>query len=324
MICVVTDYVEPDLDWEARRYREENIEFRPYQLRGASTEAILDAVRDAHVVVVDQLRITAEILRGMRNCRLIIRHGDGTDNLDLATARELGIPCASKPGFWSREVAEQALMLILALRGRLPAQQDIARHPDFGAVFPWDLPRAFPAHRLEGSQAGVIGFGRIGRLAAAKLMALGVETMVYDTYVDDNEIRDAGAMPVSFEQLIETSEIITIHVPKTPETTGLFHQAVFRRMKPGVILVNTSRGGILDTQSLLEALEDGTVGAAGLDSTDPEPLPPEHPLLHRENVIVTPHLGWYSEEAMWAMRRSIVDDVIRFRDGLLPSSIVTT
>lgn len=322
MICVVTDHVEPDLDWEAARYKEAGIEFLSYQLRGASAEKVVEAVGDANVVVVDQLRLSAEILKQMTNCGLVIRHGDGTDNLDLVAAGQLGIPCASKPGFWSVEVAEQAIMLITALRGRLPEQQAVARNADLSAPFPWDLVRLFPAHRLEGCRGGVVGFGRIGRLVATKLAALGVQPVVYDPFLDEETIRSAGASPVAFDELIATSDIITIHTPKTTETSGLFTQSVFQQMKRGVTLVNTSRGGIVETDALIEALDDGTVRAAGLDSTDPEPLPPSHTLLHRENVIVTPHLGWYSEESMWAMRRSIVSDVIRFRNGELPSTIV--
>ncbi len=322
MNCIVTDYVEPSLEWEASEYASQGISFRALQLRAALETEIIKQVHDADVLVVDQTPISAPVIDAMLNCKLIIRHGDGYDNLDLGAATKNGIACANKPGFWSREVAEHALGLTLALSLRLTDQQRVAANPPTLADAAWDLNRAMPQHSISGWTCGVVGFGKIGSRITEYLHRLCSRVVVCDPYVSPDRIHAAGAEPVGLDELLRVSDLVTLHVPATEETIGLMDSNRIGAMKPGAMLVNTARGSIVGTEDLVDALRTGRLGGAALDVTNPEPLPPEHPLFSLPNVVVTPHLGWYSEEALWSMRKSIVEDVLRAANGELPSTIV--
>lgn len=320
-ICVTTDHVETDLDWEAQTYKEEGVDYRQYQLRKAAPDELIDIASEADVLVVDQARITADVIAGLERCRLIIRHGDGYDNLDLDAATEAGIICANQPGFWSREVAEHAFTLGISLALRIPVQQDIARHARTGKNAGWDLHRAMPFGGLSSLTVGIIGCGRTGSLTAGLFGSVAFHVLACDPYIDKEKIRLAGAEAADLSEVIEESDLISLHVPPTGETVKMFDRKMISRMKKGALLVNTARGSIIDTTAVLEALDSGRLGGVALDSTDPEPLPPDHPLFSMSNVIITPHMGWYSEDALTNLRRSIVHDVLAARDGKAPFSV---
>ena len=320
-ICVTTDYVEPDMEWEKRLYAEKGVDYRLHQLRKASADKLLEAASDAHVLVVDQARIDARVMKGLTNCRLIIRHGDGYDNLDLKAATEEGIVCANDPGFWSMEAAEQAFTLALALALKIPVQESVARSPT-GEGAGWDLKRIMPYSSLASRTVGILGFGKIGRQVCKLFAPITKRVLVCDTSATSEFIRGFGGEAASFEDMLTQSDILSLHTPANDRTIGLFDASVLGRMKKGAILVNTARGTIVDTDALAAALSSGALGGAGLDSTDPEPLPGDHPLFSMQNVIITPHMGWYSEDALKRMRESIVDDVLNCREGKRPESIV--
>lgn len=322
MKCVVTDYVEPDLTWETEQYRAAGIEFEAMQLRGASENDLKQVVGDAHVLVVDQAKITETVLEEAGKCVLVIRHGDGYDNVDIDAATRLGIAVANKPGFWTEEVAEQALTLLLAVWSKLTVQTAVAGAAAPGAQFPWDLKRVYPVRRFRGSTVGVVGFGRIGRQVAAKVQSLGATVVVSDPLLEPETIVEAGARPVAYEELLETADAVSFHVPGTEKTHRLLNEDALNRMKPHAVVVNTARGSVVETEALVQALRDGRIAGAALDVTDPEPLPADHPLFGLDNVVVTPHLGWYSDDSMWAMRTSIVGDVKQAAQGQLPDSVV--
>lgn len=322
MKCIVTDYVEQDLEWERGEYEKAGIDFTPLQMRRSAEEELSAAVRDAEILVVDQAKITRSVLEAASRCVLVIRHGDGYDNVDLNTATDLGIAVANEPGYWFEEVAEQTVMLLLAVWLKLPAQMAVAAHPKRGEGMAWDIHRLFPIRRFAGSTVGIVGFGKIGRAVAKRVTALGARVIVHDSFLESREIISAGYQPVSMEQLLSESDAITLHVPAGPEGKPVLGETELAMIKPGSIVVNTARGTVMDTDALTTALAAGRLGGAALDVTAPEPLPPGHPLLQREDVIITPHLGWYSDDAMWTMRRGIVKDVLAVRGGKLPDSVV--
>jgi len=318
-VCVTTDYVEPNLEWERREYETANIVYRTNQLRNAGAAELVAAARDADALVVDQARISREVMAGLSRCRLILRHGDGYDNLDIEAATEAGIVCANEPGFWSNEVAEQALALALSLALKLPIQQTVARE---GSIRGWSCERIMPCWTLGSRTVGIIGFGKTGALACKLFSPLVLRVLVNDPSAGENLIKKAGGTPAGFDETLRASDIVSIHIPATPNTIGLFNSALIGKMKRGAILVNVSRGNIVDTEALYKALLHGQLSGAGLDVTSPEPLLRDHPLFSVPNVIITPHMGWYSEEALWNMRRQIVADVRAMRDGKLPLSVV--
>lgn len=320
-ICAVTDHVETDLDWEAAEYEKAGVDFRHFQLRKAEVSDLVSAVRDADVLIVDQAGITAEVISGLENCKLIIRHGDGYDNLDLEAATEAGIICINQPGFWSREVAEQAFALGMSLGLKLPVQRSVAGNPRTGANAGWDLYRVMPYRSLASLTVGIVGCGKIGTIAARLFHGATSRVLACDPYIEKEKIEMALAEPATLDEVLREADIISIHTPATDETIGMFNSDTISRMKEGSILINTARGAIVDTDAVLEALDNGPLGGAALDSTVPEPLPGDHPLFSRENVIITPHMGWYSEDALWNMRKSIFNDATGARDGIVPGSV---
>jgi len=318
-VCVTTDFVESDLEWERGKYEAANIVYRTDQLKTAKAAQLVAAARDADVLVVDQAQISREVVAGLPKCRLILRHGDGYENLDIEAATEVGIVCANEPGFWSREVAEQTLALALSLALKLPVQQAVALK---GGIQGWNYEKVMPYWTLASRTVGIIGFGKIGSLACKLFSPLVSRVLVNDSSASETAIKKAGGMFAGRDELLETSDIVSIHIPATSDTVGLFNSALIGKMKRGAILINTSRGGIVDTEALCEALLRGQLSGAGLDVTKPEPLPKGHPLYSVPNVIITPHMGWYSEEALWKLRRQIVVDVCGTRDGKLPRSVI--
>lgn len=310
------------MDWEAEEYRRAGVDFRAFSLRDADENTVAESVADAHVLIVDQTRVTADLIARIPDLGLIIRHGDGYDNVDVAAATGAGVAVANKPGFWSLEAAEHAMVLTLAVASRLHVQQEVASRTGQPADSPWDLTRVYPVPRLRGRTVGVMGYGRTGSHYARLMYGLGCTVIVHDRSAPGELIREAGFRPVGFDALVQESDVLSLHVPATTATAGLFDARMIGRMKAGSILINTARGSIVVTEDLTRALRSGHIRGAGLDVTDPEPLPADHPLLKMNQVVVTPHLGWYSEEAMWAMRRSILEDVVKFSQGILPRSIV--
>lgn len=318
--CRTTDYVEPDMEWERERYALAGIDFAAFQLRGAPAEEILACAGDGHVLVVDQTRITAELLGRLDHTVLVIRHGDGYDSVDIDAATAAGIAVANKPGFWSAEAAEHAVTLTLAVASRLGHQQQEAAA---GALRGhWDLHTVYPISRLRGRTVGVFGYGKIGHHYARMMHALGFHVIVHDRSCPEDHLTAAGYRSVSFQELLHHADILSLHVPATRQTVGLFDGAALRRMKRGSVLINTARGSLVHTDDLVAVLRAGHLSGAGLDVTEPEPLPAGHPLFSMPQVVITPHLGWYSEEAMWEMRRSIVEDVINAARRVPPASLV--
>ena len=318
-VCVTTDFVESDLEWERKEYEATNIVYRTNQLKTAGAAQLVAAIWDADVLVVDQAQISREVMAELPRCRLVLRHGDGYDNLDIEAATEAGIVCANEPGFWSREVAEQALALALSLTLKLPIQQTVARE---GSTHGWDYRKVTPYWSFGSRTVGIIGFGKTGAFACKLFSPLVSRVLVNASNASKTAIREAGGVFASRDELLEASDIVSIHIPATPDTVGLFNSALIGKMKRGAILINVSRGSIVDTEALCETLLQGQLSGAGLDVTNPEPLPKGHPLFSVPNVIITPHMGWYSEGALWNMRRQIVADVCGARDGKLPVSVI--
>ncbi len=320
--CITTDHVEPDLQWEAVEYAAAGIKYQALNLRNAPAGDLVEALGDADIIVVDQARISAEVLQQLPRLKAVVRHGDGTDNVDLQTATELGIVVANEPGFWSREVAEHTLMLIFAVVKRLARQRSVASRDGQQPGSKWNLPALMPFSGLHEKTVGVIGFGKIGSLVAGMLGGLAKRVVVYTRSPEESRIRAVGAEPVSFADLLRLSDLISLHVPGGADTYHLIGEAEIQQMQDGAILVNTSRGPNVDLGAVTEALTTGKLAGAGLDTTDPEPLPPDHALFDLDSVIVTPHFAWYGESALTTMRRQIVADVKALRNGITPASVV--
>ncbi len=317
MKVVVTDYIEPDLAWEAGLCQEWGVDFQCCQLKEAGPAQLLEAAAGADVVIVNMAKFTAEVIDGLENCRLIIRHGIGYDNVDIAAASARGIVVGYIPDYCVNEVAEQAVMLIMACQRKLSQQEFILG--DSAARREWNFSKINPVYRLHGKTVGIVGLGRIGGTVYRMLQGFDVNFRVVDPYLSAERRQKYGVTLVPFEQVLHDSDVVTIHCPlKWEETYHMFGEPAFKLMKNTAILVNTARGGIVDLAALDQALRQGLIAMAGIDVYEVEPPPPDFPLLHNPRAICTPHLSWLSEEAGMDIRRKIMDDVQRFLQGQLP------
>lgn len=311
---VVTDYIEENLDWEAEELNKRGgFIFRAFQLKSTSEDEIADQIGNADVVVVNMVRMTESLLSKLPQCKLLIRHGIGYDNVDVDACTRLGIQFAYQPDYCKIDVAEHAIALILACGRKVVwGRRTLDRSSASGQ---WDFSDLFPIYRLEGKTVGIIGVGRIGSRVYLKLRSFGFNLVGCDPYLDEARVKELGIRLASHEEVFRTADYVTIHTPLTPETRHMINAHTLSLMKPTAYLINTSRGLMVDHDALAEALRARRIAGAAIDVYDVEPPPPSFPLFGLDNVILTPHSAWASEEAGWEIRRSILDDIIAFAEG---------
>ena len=298
MKVVITDCDHPDVAAERRIFGRAGLEV---ELATCRTEGeVIAAGRDAVALLTQYAPVTASVLARLPECRAVGRYGTGMDNIDLAAARARGVALVSVPDYSQEEVANHTIALILALvRGviRLDATVRAGR---------WDFRGAGQLRRASAQQLGVVGLGRIGTAVASRAQALGFAVAGYDAVA-----RDASRVSLlPFAELLATSDVISLHVPLGEATRHLLDDAAFALMKPGALLVNTARGGLVDTAALARALDSGRLAGAALDVLDPEPPAPGDRLLRDERVIVTPHAAFYSEQSLAELKRRVAEGLV--------------
>ena len=280
-------------------------------------DELLEHGRDAAAILTLDEPLTARVIAGLRGCRVIARFGIGVDRVDLEAATAAGIVVTNVPDYCVDEVSDHALGLLLAVTRRIVPLDRAVRDGvwDTAAV-------AGPVRRLRGRRLGIVGFGRLGRSFAAKAQALGLEVVAYDPNVADSDIEAAGVRSLSLDALIASSDIVSLHAPLTPQTRHLLDRQRIDSLPAGAVLLNTSRGGLVDEDALAAALREGRLGGAGLDVFETEPPPRDHPLLGLPNVVVSSHSSHYSLEAGADMRAKAFGNVARVLRGEAPLSPV--
>ena len=258
--------------------------------------------------------ITAEILPELRRCGAIIRGGSGTDNIPVAEATARGIIVANTPDATAVPVAEHTVGLILSMTRRIPAHERAVRR---GA---WDPRNPLP-ELLEGKTVGLVGFGRIARAVAARLQAFGTRLLACDPLVDPALMAEHRVEGMSLEEMLTASDIVSVHTPLLPATRHLIGRRELGLMKPTAILINTSRGGVVDSEALAKALENGGIAAAGLDVLEQEP-PRDDPLIGLPNTLVTPHSAGYHPAQLDRFCRLAVASIIDISQKRWPVSYV--
>src|SRR5438093_8900841 len=269
---------------------------------------------DAVIAVIGD-RWGAEEFGRLERCRLFISPGVGLDAVDLEAAARLGIAVCNQPESCTDEVADHTFALILACVRKVAWLDARIR----SGV--WDRALLEPMMRLRGRTLGLVALGRIGRAVARRAAAFGLRTIAYDPYVDPALAREVGTELVSLDRVFAESDIVSCVAPNTPETRGMLGERQFGALRHGAIFTNTSRGAIVDEPSLLWAIDSGRLAAAGLDVFSPEPPDAANPLLHRPNVIVTPHAAGYSDAVVDDLQRLAVEEIRRVFEGGMPSEI---
>lgn len=309
---VFTDYYYPDNFREIEILKQlgdvEIIDCVKDSAGGLTTEdQVIEKVRNADAVITQFAPFTAKVIKTLDRCRIIARYAIGVDTIDVAAAREKGIVVANVPDYCIEEVSDTAIAHILNCNRKVSAASDYLKTKQ------WDYDRIKPITRLKDLTIGLIGFGNIARRVAEKLRPFGMEILTFDPYVTAGDQTNWVGF-VSFEELLSRSDIISLHAPLNDQTRHLINDKAVAEMKKGVIIVNTSRGGLIDEAALTRGIEKGTIGMVGLDVLDLPDTDYQNSELMKypERAIITPHMSWYSEQAIAELQAKAALNVVSY------------
>lgn len=304
-IIGITDCDHKDICQEQEVFSQNHV---GYQLFQCKTEHDLVCQCKGIPVLLNQYApMTESVISQLApDLRQIVRYGVGVDNIDLEAASRWGVQVCNVTDYGVNEVADHALSLMLALVRKVPLMNRYTKEQT------WDYTRAIPVRRLSTLQVGIVGLGRIGRAFAARVHALGCAIIGYDPgRIPEDAEEMAYIRRVSFETLLQESDVISIHCP-ADNARKIFDAGALAQMKSGSYLINTARGGIIDENALEDALDKGPLAGTALDVFSQEPVPLSNRLLQMENLICTPHMAWYSEESSVDLKRKAAEEAVRF------------
>jgi D-3-phosphoglycerate dehydrogenase len=305
---IVTDHAFPDLGHEEAMARAAGAAFRALAL--TTEEETAAATRGADVLLVNFAPITRRVLEGLAEGATVIRYGVGYDNVDADAAAELGVRVCNVPDYGTGTVADHAAALLLAQLRHLVAYDRAIR--ERGWLKPADVGPALALHTVT---IGLVGTGRIGLALADRLRPFGPRLLAHDPYADADVLAGHGVEAVALDALLAAADAISLHAPDTPETHHIIDAGALRQLKRGAVIVNTARGGLIDTDALVAALADGRVGGAGLDTFEDEPLAADSPLREFANVILTPHAAFFSDASVDDLQRLAAEEAARALRG---------
>jgi D-3-phosphoglycerate dehydrogenase / 2-oxoglutarate reductase len=271
---------------------------------------------EADAILTCFAHVTEAVVRAAPRLQVIGRYGIGTDNIAVAEATERGILVTNTPSYCVDEVAEHTVALMLGLARSVVAYDRAVHAGD------WTMAAGQPVHRVAGQTIGIIGFGEIGQGVARRAAALGLHVIAHHPRRSSDELRAAGAEAVALPELARRADFVTLHLPLTDASRGLVDAAFLRAMKPSGFLINTARGAVVDQDALAEALREGAIAGAAVDVVVPERLPGDHPLLGLPNLLVTPHVAYYSEESLLDLGRLAAQNVAAVLAGRRPPFVV--
>lgn len=305
----------PDLKYFVDRLKDMNCKL--VEVQDESNDVLKKELKDAVAVVLIARKLDAEIIGAMERCKVILTLSVGYDCVEVEAATERSIPVCNTPAYCTDEVSNHAMTLILALARKIHLIVPNSRK----AI--WDYKYTKQIYNFRNKTMGIIGLGRVGRALVPKATGFGMKVSAYDPYVEDDIFALLGVeRKYELEDLLKAADYISIHTPLTPETHHLIDAQALAKMKKTAIIVNTARGPIVDEAALCEALDAGTIAAAGIDVLAKEPPAADNPLLAKENALVTPHVAWYSEESFEADMIDGMDELERILQGKRPRFIV--
>jgi D-3-phosphoglycerate dehydrogenase len=316
---VITDYDYGNVDVERPVIEGAGFELVAAQCK--SEEELIEVAHDADAVICQYARVGEKTINAFTNCRLIARYGIGVDIVDVEAATRRNILVTNIPDYCVDEVADHAMAMLLACIRKLQMYNEASR----AGIWRWQAAR--PIYRMRGRTMGLLAFGKIARTIAERAKPFGVRLIAYDPYVAEQDFVSYSVTPVSFDELIEQVDYLMIQVPLTPETKGMIGEKELQKMKPASVLINTSRGPLVDNDALYRALKEGWISAAGIDDTVEEPAKkkdwkPDNLLFQLDNIIITPHSAYYSEESIHEARLRASEEVVRVLSGNPPLSPV--
>ncbi|HEX3724725.1 MAG TPA: C-terminal binding protein [Pirellulales bacterium] len=306
---------QPVPDWVRASFVGENLELTIEPC--ATRDELARHAAQANVVwLFGGSRILQGNLDVVPRCWAIVRTGSGTDNVPVEEASRRGIMVANTPAAFSDAVSDHVVALLFSVLRRVALLDRLVRSGH------WNQYDAKPLGTVVGRTLGLVGFGHIARLVARKLSGFEMQLLVFDPFVDARVIADHGGQPVTLDRLLAESDFVSLHCPLTPQTKHLISSPQLRSMKPAAVLINTSRGPVVDEQALIQALREGWIAGAALDVVEHEPPGADNALLHLDNVVLTPHSAGLSASGTELRWRQSIEAVIALSRGRWPASCV--
>jgi D-3-phosphoglycerate dehydrogenase len=281
-----------------------------------TVDEVISFCQTADAIIVNHSPITKDVMPHLKKCKVIVRYGIGYDNVDIQAAAQHNIPVVNVPDYGVQEVADHTIALMLSTIRKIPTMDQNIRNGE------WHIATVRPIMGLRDKVLGLAGFGNIAREVARRAHAFNFKILAYDPYVSEEICDTYHAQKVDFEELITTSDVISSHLPLLDTTKHLFSRHTFQKMKKNAYLINTSRGGVIHTDELVEALQNGTIAGAGLDVFEQEPLPASHPIFSLKQCVLSAHTAWYSEDSMVRLQHYAALEVKRVLTGEKPKYIV--
>lgn len=311
---LIVDYAWPTLDIERSVLQRAGAELVVADT--GAEEELLRLAPTVDAIMVCWKPLTGTVLKAATKCSTVARYGVGVDNIDVPTATDLGIIVSNVPHFCTPEVADHTMALVLSHARRVPA---LASAVNNGG---WDNTAAGPMRRLKGKTFGLVGYGSIAKEVAVRAAAFGYEVIAYSPSRTGAASDGVVRFTASLEELLRSADVVSLHAPLSPQTRHLIGATEIALMKDDALLVNTSRGGLVDQAALAAALDSGRLGGAALDVLEAEPPSPNDTILRSERALITPHAAFNSIEAVQDLQRTAAENVAAVLDGRLPSSVV--
>lgn len=307
MKVVITDVY--DMQFEEEKKLFESVGATLEISHCVTEQDVIKAGRGAVALINSEIPITHNIISSLPDLKVIAKYSIGVDNIDVDAATEHGVYVANVPDYCQEDVANHTLALIMALTQKIISLNQIVKQGK------WSFKDGAPLHRIHTQTVGLISFGRIAQQLAQKLLSIGFKVIAHDPYCSRT---DMDVDLVSLEELIRRSDVISVHTPLVKETYHMIDKNVLAMAKPTAILVNAGRGAVINEEDLIHALREGIIAGAGLDVLEEEPINDHNPLLKMDNVILTPHIGFYSEESMQELQHKTALNVVDVLQGNKP------
>lgn len=306
---LITDYEFENLKYEEDVFTESGLGIEFVKAQCKTEDEVIKQAKHADAILNQYAPISRRVIESLENARVISRYGVGVNTIDLDAANEKGITVANVPDYGMEEVSNHALALLLSWARKVPLLNNEVKKGN------WDFKACVPIHRFNNQTVGVLGFGRIPRRFIEKVKPLGFKLAAYDPFVSAEDMESAGVQKMELDEIIREADYLSVHVPLIKDTFHLLNADRFSQMKKNAVIINTARGPIIDEKALIEALEKGVIAGAALDVAEEEPISIDSPLLYMDNVIITPHSAWYSEEAMVELRQKAAKNIVQVLKG---------
>ncbi|WP_411953983.1 C-terminal binding protein [Alkalibacillus sp. S2W] len=314
MKVYVTDYNYNTFDPEHEVLDELGIELILKQCQ--TEDEIIEQCHDADALLNQYGPISRRVIQSLENLKVVGRYGIGFNTVDIEAATEYGVIVSNVTDYCLDEVSDHTMTLLLSSVRKVTQMNNAVKAGN------WDYKVAKPVYRMRGNTLGLLGFGNIAQTLAQKAQVFGVNVVAYDPFVPKHVADSYDVTLVSLDELYDQSDYVSVHLPLNAQTEKLVSHDAFKQMKESAFIINTSRGGVIDEQALVQALEKGEIAGAGLDVLENEPIPDGHPFLEMDQVILNPHSAFYSVEAEAELKRKSAQNAADVLQGYLPNYIV--